>query len=110
MRKTTRTQRSKLTTTAITDSAPTAAVAPTPSVVPEPVPTTGPKGKIGILVALLREADGTTIEAMMAATGWQAHSVRGALSGSVKKMLGYTVVSEKVGTTRIYRIVEGAGA
>jgi hypothetical protein len=41
---------------------------------------------------------------MMAATGWQAHSVRGAISGSIKKALGLAVVSEKIDGARTYRI------
>jgi len=42
---------------------------------------------------------------MMASTGWQAHTVRGAISGMVRKRLGYAVVTEK-GTDgqRAYRI------
>jgi hypothetical protein len=40
---------------------------------------------------------------MMGATGWQAHSVRGAISGALKKTLGYEIVSE-----RVYRIVEAS--
>jgi hypothetical protein len=63
-----------------------------------------PKGKIGALLDLLRQPDGATVEAMMAATGWQAHSVRGALSGAIKKKLGLAVTSEKTAAGRIYRI------
>ena len=70
----------------------------------EPTPTPAPKGKIGGLVVLLRRPEGATIDAMMAATGWQAHSVRGALSGSVKKGLGLTIESEKINGVRAYRI------
>jgi hypothetical protein len=103
MQKPNRTLRRKANTAASTDDVASAAIAPVPT-------PTEPKGKIGMLVALLRGVEGTTIEAMMAATGWQAHSVRGALSGSVKKVLGYTVVSEKLDNTRIYRIVECGGA
>jgi hypothetical protein len=64
-----------------------------------------PKGKLGALVALLRAPDGATLEAMMVATGWQAHSVRGALSGSLKKKLGVAISSEKTEAGRVYRIV-----
>jgi hypothetical protein len=76
----------------------------------ESIAPPAPKGKIGALVTLLRAPDGATIEAMMAATGWQAHSVRGAMSGSVKKALGLNVVSEKTDGVRVYRIVEGIAA
>ena len=72
--------------------------------------TMTPRGKIGLLVALLRQTDGTTIDAMMHATGWQAHSVRGALSGSVKKALGLNLLSEKTGAGRVYRIADGTAA
>lgn len=75
-----------------------------------PAPPESPKGKISILTTLLRRDEGATIEAMMTATGWQAHSVRGAISGSVKKALGLTVASAKVDGVRTYRIVEDAKA
>ncbi len=61
-----------------------------------------PKGKIGSLVDLLGQPGGTTVEAMMAATGWQAHSVRGAMSGAIKKGLGLAVVSETTDAGRVY--------
>jgi Protein of unknown function (DUF3489) len=41
---------------------------------------------------------------MMQATGWQAHSVRGALSGALKKKLGLTVSSDKTDSGRVYRV------
>lgn len=66
-----------------------------------------PTGKIGVLVTMLCRAEGATIAAMMTATGWQAHSIRGALSGSVKKALGLTLLSTLTDTGRVYRIVEG---
>ena len=68
------------------------------------------RGKIGLLVSLLRQSDGATIDAMMNATGWQAHSVRGAISGSVKKTLGLNVLSEKTDAGRVYRIIAGTAA
>ena len=40
----------------------------------------------------------------MSATGWQAHSVRGAISGAIKKRLGLKVTSEKSDGVRTYRI------
>ncbi|HXQ11569.1 MAG TPA: DUF3489 domain-containing protein [Caulobacteraceae bacterium] len=68
-----------------------------------------PKGKLGALVTLLRRPGGAQLAELMAATGWQAHSVRGAIAGALKKKLGLTIISAKTETGRIYRIVE-AGA
>ncbi len=70
---------------------------------PKPEPGKGP-GKIDLLVDLLRQPAGATLEAMMLATGWQAHSVRGAIAGTVKKARGLKVVSTKVEGVRIYQI------
>lgn len=75
---------------------------------PETLPPKVATGKIAVLVGLLQQPGGTTIEAMMAATGWQAHSVRGAISGSIKKALGIAVISEMVDGARTYRIEAAA--
>jgi hypothetical protein len=69
-----------------------------------------PKGKIGLLLDLLGRDGGVTIETMMAATGWQAHSVRGAISGAIKKTLGFNVISEKTDAGRSYHIVQDGAA
>jgi Protein of unknown function (DUF3489) len=54
---------------------------------------------------MLRASEGASIEEIVAATGWQPHTVRGAIAGSLKKKLGLEVSSEKVeGRGRIYRI------
>lgn len=65
--------------------------------------------KQALLIDLLRRRDGTTLDEMVAATGWQAHSVRGAMSAALKKKLGLTITSEKIdGRGRVYRIAAGA--
>lgn len=72
-----------------------------------PAPEAGQRsagGKLGKLVELLQRSSGATLEEMVAATGWRAHSVRGAMSGSLKKKLGLTIDSAKTDGTRVYRI------
>lgn len=59
--------------------------------------------KLDQLVAQLSQPGGATPEQLMAETGWQAHSVRGALAGSLKKR-GHSITSEKVGGVRRYAI------
>ena len=64
--------------------------------------------KQAILIEMLRRPNGATIEKMSAKTGWQAHSVRGAISGTLKKKFHLAVTSEKVeGSGRVYRITGG---
>ena len=63
-------------------------------------------GEIPTLVGLLLRPEGARIDELMAATGWQAHSVRGALSGAIKKNLALSVISEKTDGVRTYCIAE----
>lgn len=67
--------------------------------------------KTDIVLKKLKSAKGATIQTLMDATGWQAHSVRGFLSGTVKKKLGHELLSEtgKDGQRR-YRIAEAKTA
>ena len=62
--------------------------------------------KLDTLEKLLRRKNGATIANMTKATGWQQHSVRGALAGAIKKR-GHTIASDKVDGTRRYRIETG---
>ena len=56
---------------------------------------------------MLHRRQGTTVAAIMKATGWQPHSVRGFFTSVVRNKLGLTLVSEKNGGDRVYRIVAG---
>ncbi len=65
-----------------------------------------PGTKLAEIVEAMKQPGGATAAQMMAGTGWQAHTVRGAISGMVRKRLGYQLVSEKgEDGQRAYRIV-----
>jgi hypothetical protein len=59
---------------------------------------------------MLRSSGGATIGAMMKATGWQQHSVRGFLAGVVRKKLKLNLDSKKIDGDRVYVIKGAAGA
>ena len=63
-----------------------------------------PGTKHARILAMLRTPAGATIAAIMTATEWQQHSVRGFLAGVVRKKLGLNLVSEPTDKGRVYRI------
>jgi hypothetical protein len=69
-------------------------------------PARNPLGtKQAILIEMLQRPEGAAMETIIAATGWQAHIVRGAMSGALGKKLGLVVTSAKEdGRGRVYRI------
>jgi hypothetical protein len=62
------------------------------------------ESKQATLIKLLKCPDGATIDEMAKATGWQRHSIRGMMSGVLKKRLGLSIASEKEERGRVYRI------
>ena len=61
--------------------------------------------KQALVIGLLQRPEGATIAQIMQATGWQQHTVRGTLAGTLKKRLGLTITSTKeAGGQRVYRI------
>lgn len=82
-----------------------AALEPSGDVPSNAVEARKPTTKSEIILNLLRSTHGTTIADLMSATGWQAHSIRGFLSGTVTKKLGIAVCSEKPdGSDRRYHV------
>jgi hypothetical protein len=63
-----------------------------------------PRSKQDQIVALLRQPGGATLDGLVNATGWQKHSVRGFLAGTVRKKLKLPLRSEKIDGIRTYRI------
>ena len=81
----------------------------------KPTPRTGTKQ--ALMIELLKRPEGATVEQIAAATGWQHHTIRGAISGALKKKLGLTVEATRTrevgpnktgakGSSTVYRIIE----
>ena len=77
---------------------------------PEPNPNPSSEAKTrsgtkqGRAISMLRSKEGASLTALMEATGWQQHSVRGFLAGVVRKRLKLNLVSEVDAGVRTYRI------
>src|SRR6478609_7339006 len=69
-----------------------------------------PDTKHARIIAMLRAPAGATIAAIMTATDWQQHSVRGFMAGIVRKKLGLNLVSEQTDKGRVYHIRDGRAA
>jgi hypothetical protein len=79
----------------------------------KPTPRTGTKQ--ALMIEMLKRPEGATVEQIAAATGWQPHTIRGAISGALKKKLGLTVEATRtrevgpnntgaMGSSTVYRI------
>jgi hypothetical protein len=71
------------------------ATKPTPPPKPAPANTTNKTTKKDAVTALLQREGGATLDELMTSTGWQAHSVRGFISGTLRKKLRLTVATMK---------------
>jgi hypothetical protein len=75
---------------------------------PDPQSDAKRPSKQDAVIAMLRRAEGATVDEVASATGWQRHTVRGVFSGTLKKKLGLSIASAKEERGRVYRI--GAAA
>ncbi len=76
---------------------------------PAAKPTIRSNTKQAQVIAMLSSPSGATIADICAATGWQVHSVRGAIAGNFKKKLGLAITSTKeTGAVRVYRVNPGS--
>ena len=73
---------------------------------PDPEPRADPKrpSKQDVVIAMLQQPEGATVDEVASVTGWQRHTVRGVFSGTLKKKLGLPLASAKEERGRVYRI------
>jgi hypothetical protein len=102
----------------VAEPAPTAAeAAPEAPAAARPTPRAGTKQ--AQMIEMLKRPEGATVEQIAAATGWQHHTIRGAISGALKKKLGLAIEATRTrevgpnqtgakGSSTVYRIVEPA--
>ena len=79
---------------------------------PDPEPRGDPQRptKQDVVIAMLRQPEGATVDEVASVTGWQRHTVRGVFSGTLKKKLGLTLASAIEERGRVYRIAAPASA
>src|SRR5437763_16827808 len=77
---------------------------------PDPEPQPDPKrpSKQNVVLAMLRQPEGATVDEVASVTGWQRHTVRGVFAGTLKKKLGLALASAQEERGRVYRIAEPA--
>src|SRR3981189_2567341 len=75
---------------------------------PEPEADSKRHSKQDVVIGMLLEPGGATVDEVASVTGWQRHTVRGVFSGTLKKKLGLTLASAKEERGRVYRIAEPA--
>ncbi|WP_062309657.1 DUF3489 domain-containing protein [Polynucleobacter sinensis] len=78
-----------------------------PSVATKKVDAPKASSKQAQVIAILSNPQGAKLPELMQATGWQAHSVRDFLSGTIKKKLNLNLISQKDDGAQIYRIASG---
>lgn len=87
----------------LTPKSPSTAKLAKPSGVPAPSKLKA-SSKQAQVIALLHKPQGANLAELMQATSWQAHSVRGFLSGTIKKKLGLNLIAQKINGAQVYRI------
>jgi hypothetical protein len=75
---------------------------------PEPQSHSTRPSKQDVVIAMLRQPEGATVDEVASVTGWQRYTVRGVFSGTLKKKLGLILASAKEERGRVYRIAEPA--